>query len=154
VRESNWRDTLRLSGIADLVVSAPGKPPRLCVVEFKLGYTSPEADLAQACLYHQLLAARSGDGALDGSGIALVSFEPQLRERFYPASKIESVKPKLTALIGRLAGVLPGHEVPQTRAVPPTRPPAKASEEERRLEQALLKTCASSMLLSNALLIQ
>ena len=45
-----WSDSVRLIGIADAVFRIPGRPEWL-VAELKLGKTSPEADLGQACLY-------------------------------------------------------------------------------------------------------
>ena len=56
LRDPGWTDTVRLAGVSDLVVRLPGARP-WCVVEFKLGRGAPEADLAQACLYHQMLQA-------------------------------------------------------------------------------------------------
>src|SRR5262249_59993175 len=75
--------------------------------EMKPGRRAREADLAQACLYHQMLSA-SGDGA-DGA-LALLSFGLQKRERLFTAEDLADVQERLRHLIGRMAGVLPGAE--------------------------------------------
>ena len=84
-----WSDSVRLIGVADAVFRIPGRPEWL-VAELKLGKTSPEADLGQACLYYELLQA-GNDGATDGSvsesgvgqgSLAVVSFLPQRQRAF------------------------------------------------------------------------
>ena len=73
---------------------------RNCLLEWKLGQTSPELDLSQACLYHLLL---HGEHA-NGSALALVSFLPERQERLFSESNF-GPRRALTSLIGRLAGV-------------------------------------------------
>jgi len=70
-------------------------------VELKLGRTAPEADLLQACLYHLLLAS---DGAQNTSHLALMAFEPALREHLFEARQLQNAQANLKALIWRLAG--------------------------------------------------
>ncbi|MEX0716867.1 MAG: FtsK/SpoIIIE domain-containing protein [Planctomycetaceae bacterium] len=105
LRAPGWSDAVRLTGIADVVLRIPGRD-HWCVVELKLGRTSPEADLGQACLYHRMLAASTGvseDGAL-----AVVGFAPQRRERLFAATELAATQERLVDVIGRLAGVAPG----------------------------------------------
>ena len=121
--EEGWSDTVVLSGIADLVLQIPGSPsashPRLtqnasynthhcpnwCVVEFKLGIACPEADLAQVCLYHQMLSEQTGASS---GAMAYIRFSPDKTERIFMPDEIQSAQKHLKNLIGRLAGVLPG----------------------------------------------
>ncbi|MFN9218626.1 MAG: FtsK/SpoIIIE domain-containing protein [Planctomyces sp.] len=105
-----WSDTVRLVGIADWVCR-PAGVDRWCVVEFKTGSTSPEADLGQACLYHLILGelSRRRGLALDAGGaLALIRFAPERHELLLTVEQLESVRGKLLALIGRLAGVSSG----------------------------------------------
>lgn len=105
-----WSDTVRLVGIADWVCRPAGLD-RWCVVEFKTGCTSPEADLGQACLYHLILGelSRSRGVELDGSGaLALIRFSPERQELLLTAEQLLSVRGHLMALIGSLAGVASG----------------------------------------------
>ncbi|MGE5193220.1 MAG: DNA translocase FtsK [Deltaproteobacteria bacterium] len=113
LREPGWSDSVRLVGIADAIVRlAPAGV--WCAIEFKLGQTSPEADLGQACLYHLMLSAttavslphESRAQVIPESGtLALISFRPDRHERLFTASDLESAKTRLIDLIGRLAGV-------------------------------------------------
>ncbi|MEX0701606.1 MAG: FtsK/SpoIIIE domain-containing protein [Planctomycetales bacterium] len=134
-REPGWSDAVRLVGVADAVLRIPGRS-HWCVVELKLGRTAPEADLAQACLYHRMLAASNsppshgegsgrvegnhsnsppfqggGRGRVEGRGdgaLAVVGFAPQRQERLFAAAELAAAQERLVELIGRLAGVLPG----------------------------------------------
>jgi hypothetical protein len=91
LREPEWTDSVRLSGIAEAVWRLPDTG-RWCVVELKTGQTAPEADLAQACLYHQMLLA-AGEHA-DGT-LAVASFEPQLRERLFSLAELAQAQTSL-----------------------------------------------------------
>lgn len=103
LRDEGWTDAVVLTGVADAVCRVPGKRD-WCLIELKTGRTAPEADLAQACLYHQMLAA----SGLDPSGaLALVSFEPRKREQLFTAAQMAEAHKRLRQLIGRLAEVLP-----------------------------------------------
>src|SRR4029434_7575385 len=102
LRDDGWTDAVVLTGVADAVCRAPGSPD-WCLIELKTGRTAPEADLAQACLYHQMLSA-SGAGA-DGA-LALLSFGPQKHERLFAAQELADVQERLRHLIGKMAGVL------------------------------------------------
>jgi DNA segregation ATPase FtsK/SpoIIIE, S-DNA-T family len=103
IREPGWSDEVRLVGVADAVWLTP-VTERWCLLELKTGQTAPEADLAQACLYHQMLAASGVDR---WGTLALVSFTPERREELYSAEKLRAVRAELISLIGRMAGVLP-----------------------------------------------
>jgi S-DNA-T family DNA segregation ATPase FtsK/SpoIIIE len=127
--EPGWIDSVELSGIADLVLKIPESTspdhlrttqnrPHWCVVEFKLGRACPEADLAQVCLYHQMLSAQTG--ASTGT-MAYIRFSPDKTERIFNSDKILSAQMHLKKLVGRLAGVLPDGSVSgmhQPRSLP------------------------------------
>ena len=107
LREPTWTDSVVVVGIPDALVKVPDSNA-WCVVELKLGRTAPEADLAQTCLYHLMLSHADRNGRSRGRGtgsLALVSFEPEPRERLFAAAELENARRKLTELIGRLAGV-------------------------------------------------
>jgi DNA segregation ATPase FtsK/SpoIIIE, S-DNA-T family len=107
VKEPHWTAPVQVFGVADALWKNP-ESGRWCVLEYKLGRPRPEADLAQACLYHCALSASSlstSDGAL-----AVITFGPELRERFYQSAELSEAQSALQALIGRMANVLP--EVP------------------------------------------
>ena len=104
LREPGWTDTVRLTGIADSIWRIPGKEI-WCLVEMKTGRASPEADLAQACLYHQMLSSQSIN--LTGD-LALINFEPEPRERMITGPELREAQDRLINLIGRLAGVAEG----------------------------------------------
>src|SRR5262245_65485789 len=104
LREEGWTDAVVLTGVADAVFRAPGGS-EWCLIELKTGRTAPEADLAQACLYHQMLSA-SGAGA-DGA-LALLSFGRSAERRLFTAEELVDVQERLRHLIGKLARVLPG----------------------------------------------
>jgi S-DNA-T family DNA segregation ATPase FtsK/SpoIIIE len=127
LRDDGWTDAVVLTGVADAVFRTPRGA--WCLVELKTGRTAPEADLAQACLYHQMLSA-SGAGA-DGA-LALLSFGPQKHERLFTAEELADVHERLRRLIGKMAGVLPDFE--------PGPEPRPEKEEHlalgRKLEQA------------------
>ncbi len=111
VRQPHWTNSVRLTGVADAVWWLPQRK-LWCVLELKLGQTAPEADLAQACLYHQMLGAigqqNSAFARTSASGpLALISFEPDCRERLLEPHALEEAQRRLVDLIGRLAGVLP-----------------------------------------------
>ncbi len=104
-----WSEPVRLTGIADSLLRLP-RSTRWCVHEFKLGRTSPEADLSQVCLYHLILtrtgAKRDRTSRDDFSQVlALISFQPKMTELLFSEEAIVSVQEKLLALIGNLAGV-------------------------------------------------
>ena len=108
VKEPHWTAPVLVCGVTDALWKNP-ETGRWCVLEYKLGKPRPEADLAQACLYHSMLAAGglfSNDGAL-----AIITFDPDLNERFYQSSELCEVQSSLRALIGRLARVLPEESV-------------------------------------------
>ncbi len=123
LREPGWSDSVRLVGIADAIIrinptpketnspQGPSQDSAWCAIEFKLGQTSPIADLGQACLYHLLVSAagaadQSGDRNLDAAGsLALISFQPERHEQLFSAADLAGARQRLVELIGRLAGV-------------------------------------------------
>src|SRR5262247_2905589 len=106
LREDGWADAVVLTGVADAVFRAPGGS-EWCLIELKTGRTAPEADLAQACLYHQMLSA-SGPGANGANGangaLALLSFGPRKQERLFTAEELADAQERLRHLIGKMAG--------------------------------------------------
>lgn len=105
VMEQGWQAPVRVSGIADSLWKNPGTG-RWCVVEYKLGKGRREVDIAQVCLYHEMLAA---SGMADQNGaVALVAFKPEREETFFSGSDLKEVKTTLRHLIGSLAGVTGG----------------------------------------------
>ena len=115
---SGWSEPVRLSGIADSLLRLP-RSGKWCVHEYKLGRTSPEADLCQVCLYHLILIRKrpKRKRRSDFSRmIALISFQPEMKERLFGEDEIVSAQEKLLALIGRLAGV--AHKVPKPATKP------------------------------------
>lgn len=99
--DPEWEDTVILQGRVDAVLRQPGTG-RLCAVELKLGQTRPDADLAQACLYHLLLSSAGGQGDQD---LALWSFQPAAREFVWKAHELGEAQARLKDLIGSLAQV-------------------------------------------------
>ncbi|MFP3928204.1 MAG: FtsK/SpoIIIE domain-containing protein [Desulfobacteraceae bacterium] len=124
LRMPGWSDSVRLVGVADLVLRVPAGPA-WCLVELKLGRGCPEADLAQVCLYHLILTkARRRES--QGSA-ALVAFRPEKQEVFFSAQELKEAQKRLVHLIGKLAGVLPGGKAESRSALQhlePTRRPA------------------------------
>ncbi len=130
IKEPHWTAPVQVFGVADALWKNP-ESGRWCVLEYKIGQPRPEADLAQACLYHQMLSAgglSSADGAL-----AVITFDPDLEERFYQSAELSAAQSALRALIGRLANVLP-EESPQ-----PVPPPPAVSEQHLNLGKRLMR---------------
>jgi S-DNA-T family DNA segregation ATPase FtsK/SpoIIIE len=107
LKEPHWTAPVQVFGVADAVWKNP-ESGRWCVLEYKLGKPRPEADLAQACLYHCALSA-SGLATHDGA-LAMITFGPDFQERFYQSEELSEAQSALRALIGRLANVLPEEE--------------------------------------------
>ena len=104
-----WSEPVRLTGIADSLLRLP-RSGKWCVQEYKLGRTSPEADLSQACLYHLILTKNRAKRRRTKRGdfshmLALITFQPEMRELLFSEENILSAQEKLLALIGHLAGV-------------------------------------------------
>ncbi|MGA2114762.1 MAG: FtsK/SpoIIIE domain-containing protein [Bryobacteraceae bacterium] len=114
LQEPGWTDSVQINGVPDAVFRLPGGD-RWCVAELKTGQSAPEADLAQACLYRQMLAP----GERAPGSLALVRFCPRLEQKVFEARELAPAEARLKALIGRMAGVLP-------RATPSPTGPAAA----------------------------
>ena len=132
LREAGWTDSVRLTGVADLILRIPENGGEWCVVEYKLGRTSPEADLAQACLYHQMLAQQNL-GNKPGGSLAVVSFAPEIHQQTFRSKDLDRALSRLKTLIGALAGVS-GKRQPAVVPQPETRP------QEKEMERLLFKT--------------
>lgn len=118
LREADWSDSVRLTGIADAVVRL-NSTGAWCLLEFKTGETSPVADLGQACLYHMILSKNADLESQEMSEVgdlALISFRPERQEQIYSGQKLYDVRKKLLDLIGALAGVKAGSSKPETIA--------------------------------------
>lgn len=107
LREPGWSDSVRLTGVADAVIRL-ADTGAWCAVEFKLGQTSPVADLGQACLYHLMIAAAapSAEPSSDGT-LAVVSFRPERHEQLFSSEQLREARQQLLDVIGKLAGVDP-----------------------------------------------
>ncbi|MEW6264381.1 MAG: DNA translocase FtsK [Thermodesulfobacteriota bacterium] len=116
-----WTDSVRMAGVADSLLVSPNNGA-WCVIELKLGRTSPEADLAQACLY-RLLLTKIEEGNRDGPSaedirkrdLALVSFKPDKEEILLNSAQATQADDRLIDLIGSLAGVWPKETKPPAR---------------------------------------
>jgi S-DNA-T family DNA segregation ATPase FtsK/SpoIIIE len=132
---AGWSEPVRLTGIADSLLRLP-RSGKWCVQEYKLGRTSPEADLCQVCLYHLILSQKrpKRKRRSDFSRmIALISFQPEMKERLFSEDEIVSAQEKLLALIGRLAGV--AHKVPKPATIPKDRSSQTADAFGRKLTE-------------------
>jgi DNA segregation ATPase FtsK/SpoIIIE-like protein len=102
VMQPSWSSPVAIVGQMDAVLRIPGTS-HCCVLEWKLGQTSPELDLAQACLYHMLL---EGTGeTINKHALAVVSFHPQRQEKLFTQQELTSARQALMDAIGTLAGV-------------------------------------------------
>ncbi|MGE5843222.1 MAG: DNA translocase FtsK, partial [Deltaproteobacteria bacterium] len=105
---TGWSEPVRLTGIADSLLRLP-RSGKWCIQEYKLGRTSPEADLAQVCLYHLILTrkkhARSASRGDFSRALALLAFQPEMKETLFSQDEILSAQDKLLSLIGHIAGV-------------------------------------------------
>lgn len=113
VEDPTWTRPVLVAGVADAVWRNPASK-RWCVLELKLGAGSNDADLAQLCLYHEMLRSKMGE---DPGELALWHFQPELKHTQFASSQVEPVREKLKALIGRIAGVAggPGGPAPDAR---------------------------------------
>jgi len=128
LKEPGWQASVRVSGIADSLWKNPSTG-RWCVVEYKLGKGARELDVAQVCLYHEMLVA---SGLADENGaVALVSFKPERQETFFQSPELSVVKAELRQLIGSLAGVSGNGKG--------VAPPAEVSEEAAHGGQRLVE---------------
>jgi S-DNA-T family DNA segregation ATPase FtsK/SpoIIIE len=146
LRAPDWTDSVRLTGVADAILRDP-RSGRWCVVELKLGRTTPEADLAQAVLYHLIAteSARAGGSVGEGQGtVALVTFGPERKERLFSAGEIESARLALFDLIGKLAGVLSSEPATVSVSNPITTADSsrKPTPEHRQLGERLIEVLA------------
>ncbi|SPE42406.1 Stage III sporulation protein E [Candidatus Sulfopaludibacter sp. SbA3] len=133
LREPGWTDSVQINGVPDAIFRLPGGD-RWCVVELKTGQSAPEADLAQACLYHHMLAA----GERTPGSLALVRFRPGLDQRVFMPEQLKPVEARLKALIGRLAGVLPETQSPSPPPPAPRPEPPAAKPEYAELGHRLV----------------
>lgn len=102
LQRSGWSAPVEVRGTLDALFRDP-ESGRWAVIEWKLAPVSPEADVAQLCLYHRMLKENEAGGAA-----ALVSFDPEPRQTLFDAAKIAEAQGRLEELIGRLAGVAEG----------------------------------------------
>ena len=168
-----WTQPVVLTGIADAIwQSAASKGnqgpqrPRWMVIELKTGRTSPEADLAQVCLYHLMLRhlmikplvpkplidSSGGEiSPLNDSAIALLSF-PGPSEKVFSGKELVDAEARLIQLIGRLAGVIPGQPLMphqdatapvtdnRTRTIHPSRSKPELKPEHSRIGEQIIAT--------------
>jgi len=103
LQQPNWSEPVALLGQTDAVLRMPHSDA-WCVLEWKLGQTSPVIDLAQACLYHLMI--NGTNPARSSSALAVVSFLPSRQESLFQSHQIVNAQAKLMDLIGRTAGVI------------------------------------------------
>ncbi len=103
LQQPNWSEPVALLGQTDAVLRHP-TTNAWCVLEWKIGQTSPVIDLAQVCLYHLMLNGMNP--AKTSSAIAVVSFLPGRHETLFHSTQIADAQLKLLDLIGRTAGVI------------------------------------------------
>ena len=103
LQQPGWSEPVALVGQTDAVLRHP-VASAWCVLEWKIGQTSPEIDLAQVCLYHLMLNGMNPTKTT--SAIAVVSFLPSRHETLFQSSQIVAAQSKLMDLIGRTAGVV------------------------------------------------
>ncbi|MGD0625433.1 MAG: FtsK/SpoIIIE domain-containing protein [Thermodesulfobacteriota bacterium] len=128
--DPDWEDTVILQGRMDAVLRQPSTG-RVCAVELKLGQTSPEADLSQACLYHLLFSKM--DPTMGAKDLALWSFQPEAHERVWKAAELEEAQARLKDLVGKLAQV-------QDRKAPEAPVPPEPSKPVKDMARRLLAT--------------
>lgn len=103
LQQPGWSEPVALLGQTDAVLRHP-TTNAWCVLEWKIGQTSPVIDLAQVCLYHLMLNGLNP--AKTNSAIAVVSFLPGRHETLFHGTQIADAQSKLLDLIGRTAGVI------------------------------------------------
>lgn len=121
IRRPGWREPVAVVGQADAVLRIPATTTR-CVIEYKLGQTSPVLDVGQTALYHLLLNGEHDLGS--GSALAIVSFKPARAELTLPAVRVQEAQERLIELIGREAGVDVQKPAPPPVVVTPLPKPA------------------------------
>lgn len=104
VFQEGWTDTVRLSGVADLILRRPDSRG-WAVVEIKLGRGSELADFSQACLYHLMFSNQTSGARNPPDVSAVIHFNPEPIERVVKTDQVGKVEKELVQLIGRLAGV-------------------------------------------------
>lgn len=130
VSDPAWSDSVNVVGVADALFQ-DRKAGRWCVGELKLGRGAPEADLAQSCLYYQMLASAMPDGG-DLGALVLMSFTPTAAFQLFTKAEIEAAFPALKALIGRMAGVA----LPARAVLAPQADDTRYADLAKRLERA------------------
>ncbi len=128
LHEPGWRDSVRLTGISDLLLRVPRRR-QWCTIELKLGRGAPAVDLGQAALYH-LILSRQTDAA--DHALALLHFCPELSEHVVQSSEVAEAQRRLLELIAVLAGFEAKGEAQ----------PAKIEAQPAKIEDQLAKTKA------------
>ena len=134
LKDPEWTDAVRLQGVADVILRLPERAA-WCVIELKLGRTVPQVDLAQACLYYEMLSASRQEAVGESDGtLAVLSFLPEPEEKLFRLEELAQVRSRLKTLIGRLAGVLPDKKkpVPPTTGKPPGVKPTETMDPDPR----------------------
>jgi hypothetical protein len=103
LNEQDRKSPVELTGSADALVRRPDGA--WCVVELKLGQAAPEADLAQACLYHLMQFTQSDAPPAAGNALAVVQFTPKKQETLFSSDDVREAQKRLLDLIGEWAGL-------------------------------------------------
>lgn len=109
--QPGWSTPVAVVGQLDAVLRVPDQG-HCCLLEWKLGQTSPELDLAQACLYQMLLQGELG--AQHHVALAVVGFYPERHEQLFQGPQLDAVRQELLTLVGELAGVTSGPRMPES----------------------------------------
>jgi DNA segregation ATPase FtsK/SpoIIIE, S-DNA-T family len=126
---------VRVRGVADVIWRHP-ENGTWCVLELKTSRRSPEADLAQACLYHRMIAATHPDWGTSGS-LAIVRFTPQIETATFTAQELRDAQSKLEALVLRLGR---GSHDPPGPAVASQNGAFAVKDEHRELARQVVST--------------
>lgn len=100
--DREWTAPVLVDTISGPLIRKPASG-EWCVVDYRLGIGTPEADVSEAVLFHTLL--RTIDPAR-ASGIALIRFEPWCHEVLYSSQELDNGIDMVKPVIARLAGVL------------------------------------------------
>jgi DNA segregation ATPase FtsK/SpoIIIE, S-DNA-T family len=94
------RPPLVIEGEADAVWRDP-RTNRWCVLEFKVGKGAPELDLAQACLYQELLRSSREMGA--APAVCLLRFQPEMEQLVFTPEQTAEAQSRLLEFVKTLA---------------------------------------------------
>ena len=101
IEEPGWSGPVLVTGVVDGVWRNPASN-RWCAVEMKLGAGAQEADVAQLCLYHQMLCAKSYGKP---GTVSLLHFQPKLKQDTFSEEQMQAGQANTACAHRKLAGV-------------------------------------------------